>query len=95
MDKKRYWFKRKRYGWGFTPSTWQGWVVVVGYVVVIVAMIPAFLDAPEAVERREAALFFLFTFLATFGLVKICFLKGPAPRWRWGRKPGDNPEEDF
>ncbi len=26
------WFKRKRYGWGWTPATWQGWLIIAFYV---------------------------------------------------------------
>jgi hypothetical protein len=33
-----YWFPAKRYGWGWGfPGTWQGWVVIIGYVALIVA----------------------------------------------------------
>jgi hypothetical protein len=95
MDKSSYWFKRKRYGWGFVPATWQGWAVVVGYMIVVIALVPAFLDAPEAVAAKEAGFFVIFFTAATAGLILISINKGPKPRWRWGRKPGDNPDEDF
>jgi hypothetical protein len=26
----RYWFKPKRYGYGATPVTWEGWAVTIG-----------------------------------------------------------------
>ncbi|HYN99355.1 MAG TPA: hypothetical protein VEU28_06740 [Actinomycetota bacterium] len=96
MDKStKYWFKRRRYGYGFIPVTWQGWAVVAGYVVIVLALIPAFLDAPEEVAAREAGFFGIFMAAATVGLILISVSKGPRPRWRWGRKPGDDPEEDF
>ena len=28
-----YWFKRKLYGWGWTPVKWQGWLVIFIWVV--------------------------------------------------------------
>jgi hypothetical protein len=31
----RFWFRAKRYGWG-TPCTWQGWVVTVADLAVVV-----------------------------------------------------------
>ena len=34
-----YWFKRKLYGWGWTPATWQGWLstfVFIGLVLIVV-----------------------------------------------------------
>ena len=32
-----YWFKRRTEGWGFTPVTWQGWTVLIGVGVLLVA----------------------------------------------------------
>ncbi len=32
------WFGPKSFGWGWTPVTWEGWVVVLGIVVVIAAI---------------------------------------------------------
>jgi hypothetical protein len=31
------WFRPKRFGWGFTPATWQGWAVIVVFAVVLSA----------------------------------------------------------
>ena len=37
MAEKKPWFGPKRYGWGLSPQTWQGWVItLVGAVAVIV-----------------------------------------------------------
>jgi len=33
--------------------------------------------------------------LATGALVALVMAKGPAPRWRWGKKSDDDPAEDF
>ena len=33
-----YWFKPKRYGYGATPVTWQGWAVTLGTVLAMVAV---------------------------------------------------------
>jgi len=32
-----YWFKPKRYGYGATPVTWQGWSVTVVTMVIVIA----------------------------------------------------------
>jgi hypothetical protein len=32
------WFGPKRYGWGFTPISWQGWVLTGVYVGVVFAL---------------------------------------------------------
>ena len=33
-----YWFKPKRYGYGATPTTWQGWALTLGTVAVMGAV---------------------------------------------------------
>lgn len=33
---KRPWFGPKRIGWGYSPQTWQGWAVTLGFAVVVV-----------------------------------------------------------
>ena len=39
-EQPRYWFPAKRYGWGWgLPSTWEGWVVLVGYLALLLALI--------------------------------------------------------
>jgi len=35
---KRYWFGPKRVGFGIGPRSWQGWMVMVAYVVVVVTL---------------------------------------------------------
>ncbi|HVL49935.1 MAG TPA: hypothetical protein VM754_00340 [Actinomycetota bacterium] len=95
MDKTNYWFKRRRYGYGWVPVARQGWLVVAGYLVLVVAMALAFLDAPEEVQGRELGLFLVFVAVATFGLIRICLVKGPKPHWRWGPTPEDDPAEDY
>lgn len=95
MDKAPLWFKRRRYGYGWMPVTWQGGAVVGAYVLVVAALIPAFLDAPTRAQSKELGFFLLFVAVATVGLISISLRKGPRPRWRWGKKPGDNPDEDY
>ena len=34
----RPWFRSRRYGLGFTPASWQGWVLTGAYVVVLVVL---------------------------------------------------------
>ncbi len=85
------WFKRRRYGWGWAPVTWQGWAVVAIYVALVVA---GALTLGEG-ETGEVMLFLLFVAILTVTLVQISLVKGPKPRWRWGRSPSDDPREDL
>lgn len=75
---KKLWFKRKSYGWGWTPITWQGWLVIVLYIVFIVSGV-ADLD-------HESFKNILLIILATVLLIYICYKKGPKPRWQWGKR---------
>ena len=38
QTERKYWFPAKRYGWGWgMPSTWQGWLVLAAFVVLVFA----------------------------------------------------------
>jgi hypothetical protein len=78
-DSPRYWFPAKRYGWGWgMPCAWQGWLVLVGYLGLMVGA--ARLCPPEkSVMGFVAAVLTL-----SAGLVAICWWKGEPVRWRWG-----------
>jgi len=30
---KPLWFKAKQYGWGWYPARWQGWLIVIGFII--------------------------------------------------------------
>ena len=75
---RRYWFPAKRFGWGWgPPSTWQGWVVLTAYTVILIA---GFLRL-----RSDPVSFLAFGTLITALLVVICYLTGEPPKWRWGK----------
>jgi len=77
-----YWFKRKLFGWGWTPVTWQGLVVTVGYVAALLFF--AF-TIDENSSDREVFFTFLLPFtLITFTLIRICYKTGEKPKWMWG-----------
>jgi hypothetical protein len=75
----RYWFPAKRYGWGWgLPNCWQGWLVIVIYLLGIAAA-GIFLAA-----TNQMVAFLLAVGLLTAGLIVVCYLKGEPTRWRWG-----------
>lgn len=85
MEQK--WFKRKLYGWGWTPATWHGWAVLAVWLS-FVLFFSFSLD--EAASLREVVLNFILPILVlTVLLIRICYLKGEKPRWQWGRDLGD------
>jgi hypothetical protein len=78
LPRDKAWFAAKTFGWGWgLPLRWQGWAVMVGFIVVLIA------GAPLA---KRAALFFVgYSLAVALVLVAICYWKGEAPRWRWGK----------
>ena len=79
---QRYWFRAKRYGWGWgLPLTWQGWTVLIvwlaGSILVFRYLLP-----------RRAPLRLLFALGMVLLLLGICYMKGEPPRWRWGDRDG-------
>jgi len=78
----RFWFPAKRYGWGWgAPVTWQGWVVLLGYIV----LLP--LGGWYFRPRTELIGFLMYAALLTVVFVVIVAFKGEKPlAWRWGKK---------
>jgi hypothetical protein len=75
----RYWFPAKRYGWGWgLPGTWEGWLVLAAFVVLIGAGVWLF---PPAVMP---GFFFTCVLVLSVLLAGVCWLTGEPPRWRWG-----------
>jgi hypothetical protein len=90
----KYWFKRKRFGYGWTPSTWQGWLII-GMYVALVLLGALFFTRDSAPESENALVFFTVLFVATSTLLAITHYTAPKAKWRWGKEPDDNPSEDY
>ncbi|HEY0889935.1 MAG TPA: hypothetical protein VGE38_10020 [Nocardioides sp.] len=84
-----YWFKRRRYGWGWVPVTWQGWAVIIGFVVLVVGGALTLGEADDGVAG-----FLVYVAVLVVALFAISRVKGPSPRWRWGRTDADDPATD-
>lgn len=96
-NKKKFWFKRKRYGYGWVPSTWQGWLVIVLYMFVVGLVSYLVLhDANESpITTVDLAFFYGTIIIAVAILLIVTRTKGPKPKWRWGKKPDDKSDEDW
>jgi len=73
---KNLWFKRKLYGWGWTPARWQGWAVILVFLAFV------FWNASEAEEDTNG--FLLRLTIGVVILIAICWKTGESPRWQWG-----------
>ena len=82
------WFTRKRYGWGWTPATWEGWAVLVVYFLLIVLL---FRRANlSAYSTGDALMLFSLPCIVLTGiLIAVAYWRGESPRWQWGKGDTD------
>jgi hypothetical protein len=86
MLTKKPWFKAKRFGWGWYPVTWQGWLVIVLWIPLVVWFarnIVADNMTTHSVSDFliRAALKFL---VLVVPLLIVCYATGEKPSWHWG-----------
>ena len=81
-NEKNFWFPAQKYGFGWgMPVKWQGWIVLLGYILLIAAGI-IFIDYSE-----NRMWFYVYCSIPTIILILICWKKGEKAKWRWGNKP--------
>ena len=79
-DGKSYWFRAKRYGWGWgLPTSWQGWVVMLVWAA-------GLFEGLYLLRHNHYHLASRVTFILVMGavLVLVSYWKGEPPKWRWG-----------
>ncbi len=87
-NQEGYWFKRKIFGWGWTPATWQGWLVT---LVFLGAVILFALTIDESSSGKEMVFtFFLPVAILTSAFLRIAYKRGEKPKWQWGIKGQEN-----
>lgn len=84
---QHYWFKRKLYGWGWTPATWQGWVVTLLYIFLVLGF--AFTVDESSPPEEMMFTFVMPMVFLTFTFILIAYKKGEKPRWQWGLKDAE------
>ena len=78
----RYWFKRKLYGWGWTPATWQGWLILGLFILFVIVVSFAL---PKEPTNIELIWFFVKIVTGVAMLILVCYKKGEKPTWQWGQ----------
>ncbi|MFT4532445.1 MAG: hypothetical protein ACI9T8_000468 [Candidatus Saccharimonadales bacterium] len=96
MKSLEHWFKRKRYGYGSTPATVKGWLIITTYLFIEIALAMILLkDTLEKTFSIEVGVFLAATAILTTLLVLISSKKSPSNKWRWGRTVRDIDKEDL
>lgn len=79
LPKDKAWFPVKTYGWGWgMPSRWQGWVVMIGFLMALAGGAPLAAKAPLVYGVYVVVLGSIVT--------AICYWKGEKPGWHWGNE---------
>ena len=81
--KQKYWFAAKKYGWGWYPSAWQGWFVLVVYVLDIIIVFKSLYWRTGSAGEAITGMVLPFLVLTLFFAI-ILRAKGEEPGWRWG-----------
>lgn len=83
QNSPKLWFRAKTYGWGWYPCSWQGWTLVVIYLIQIISIS---LIAEELFQNMKGTIvFFLIIITSVINLLFISYKTGEKPRWRWGK----------
>ncbi len=77
-----FWFKRKAYGYGWTPATIEGWLVTLGSFLFILGIVLR-ADRLE-IKESEALIQVVIPMFTVIGfLILICLKTGESPKWQW------------
>ena len=75
---EKLWFKRKRFGFGWTPATKEGWIVTITAILLIISS--------GTILNKNPFLSVTYILLIITALIATCYQKGEKPAWQWGKK---------
>ncbi len=86
--KKDYWFKTKKYGWGWgLPLTWQGWASFGIFILIWILALFAYLPSgSEGLSSENLWSFIGVMVVDVLALVYVSFAYGEPPSWNAGSK---------
>lgn len=77
MSGRPIWFTPRRYGWGATPISWQGWAITVAFIAFALTVVRYFEGRPALAAAILAP--------ATVALLVVTAKTTRGGwRWRWG-----------
>lgn len=92
--KKKLWFRAKSFGWGWVPISWQGWLVTIVYILILVWTVVR-ID-PKVHSASDFLINYAIVFIpATLILLYFCYTKGEKPKWRWNIRKAIELEREY
>lgn len=79
---EHYWFKKRLFGWGWTPATKEGWLTTLVFVIAILFLAFRLEETVTGIEVVKQLLVPLVVLVFVF--VYIAYKKGEKPVWSWG-----------
>ena len=76
----RYWFKQKRFGYGATPCTWEGWALTVVSALLAVGVV---LIGPGIRDNLQRSLFVTLGLALVLGPYTYVAWRKTEGGWRW------------
>ena len=80
---ERLWFKAKTYGYGWYPCSWEGWTIILVYIMVLLITFRIVDLRSHSGSDTLIGMFVPFIVL-TLLLIVICYKTGERTRWKWG-----------
>jgi len=77
-----YWFKRKVFGWGWTPATREGWLVTLVFIAAVLSL--AFRVDENATPKEVVTDLLIPLAVLLILLFVIAYRKGEKPKWMFG-----------
>lgn len=79
------WFKPKSYGYGATPTSWQGWAIVVGFALAVLALVWGLIGFDRSRAPDGGALvIFLICLEILIAAMWVVAQRTTDGQWRWG-----------
>ena len=81
MKHNKYWFKPKSFGYGATPTTWEGWAVIFVFIVYLLSL------SMMLTQEGNMGKYFLYLVVGVVALIMISKKKTDGEwKWSWGKK---------
>ena len=83
---RKIWFKNKRYGWGWAPATWQGWLILALWLTIVIVWVININDnASSLINSLLSSVLPVLIMVIIF--VMISYGRGERPKLQWRKRP--------